>query len=449
MDLEAYGDQFRQAREARELSLDDVERLTKIRVKHLAAIEQGDFSNMPSAVQLRGFIRNYARALELDEQVMLVQYEEAMRGGRRRWRRKKKKSPPAAPPPASPFASPDARSTQVAPAYQPSTTSTHSAVRETGSTPSPFVQSRRSNTGLRMVIAFFIAAIFTGAVIFGILWVVDDITSGGDDPATEAPRVLDSGEGDMDGMDSAEVRPPLAQLTPTPTATYTPPGTQPPLGAVDDLFVEGQAIYRVWVEITVDGALQYSGHLAPGEQFAYPVNDAITIRTTNADRLNVLVNGQSYSLGPPNQEVVQTISLEGLLTPTPEVPSSPSGDPSPTSTQQAAALSITATPTSTASLQPAASDAATDTTVLLATFTPISNSDGAIASPTSLPRPGGNPTATTALPASPTSLATLPGATTTPTAAVPTATLSPTVAATLTPTNFLPPRFTRTPLPDK
>jgi cytoskeletal protein RodZ len=43
-----------------------VERDTKIRVKYLAALEDGDFGDLPGDVYARGFIRNYATYLGLD-----------------------------------------------------------------------------------------------------------------------------------------------------------------------------------------------------------------------------------------------------------------------------------------------------------------------------------------------------------------------------------------------
>jgi hypothetical protein len=48
------------------LDLFRVERDTKIRVKYLAAMEQGEFSELPADVYARGFLRNYASYLGLD-----------------------------------------------------------------------------------------------------------------------------------------------------------------------------------------------------------------------------------------------------------------------------------------------------------------------------------------------------------------------------------------------
>ena len=60
------GDRLRDAREARGVDLFRVERDTKIRHKFLAALEDGDFADLPGDVYARGFLRNYASYLGLD-----------------------------------------------------------------------------------------------------------------------------------------------------------------------------------------------------------------------------------------------------------------------------------------------------------------------------------------------------------------------------------------------
>jgi hypothetical protein len=54
------------ARDARGIDLFRVERDTKIRVKFLTALEEGQFSELPAEVYARGFLRNYATYLGMD-----------------------------------------------------------------------------------------------------------------------------------------------------------------------------------------------------------------------------------------------------------------------------------------------------------------------------------------------------------------------------------------------
>ena len=62
----AVGDRLRDERESRGVDLFRVERDTKIRTRYLAALEDGDFTDLPGDVYARGFLRNYATYLGLD-----------------------------------------------------------------------------------------------------------------------------------------------------------------------------------------------------------------------------------------------------------------------------------------------------------------------------------------------------------------------------------------------
>ena len=67
------GEQLRAAREARGLTLEDVERATRIRAKYLAALENDDVQTIASPAQARGFLKNYAEHLGLNSADVLAQ----------------------------------------------------------------------------------------------------------------------------------------------------------------------------------------------------------------------------------------------------------------------------------------------------------------------------------------------------------------------------------------
>ena len=54
------------ARERKGVDLYRAERDTKIRARYLAALERGDYRELPGAVYTKGFLRNYALYLGLD-----------------------------------------------------------------------------------------------------------------------------------------------------------------------------------------------------------------------------------------------------------------------------------------------------------------------------------------------------------------------------------------------
>ncbi len=74
----AIGEDLQKAREALGLSLADVERQIRIREFYLFAIEQGNFDDLPSTVQGRGMVSNYATFLNLNSEVFLSRFAEAL-----------------------------------------------------------------------------------------------------------------------------------------------------------------------------------------------------------------------------------------------------------------------------------------------------------------------------------------------------------------------------------
>lgn len=75
--MQEIGEFLKDAREAQGMTLEDVESATRIRRRYLEAIENGDFSQVPGEVQLRGFIRNYAAAVGLEPSAVIGRYLES------------------------------------------------------------------------------------------------------------------------------------------------------------------------------------------------------------------------------------------------------------------------------------------------------------------------------------------------------------------------------------
>jgi len=68
------GNTLREARVRRNLTLQQVEEDTKIRVKYVQAMENEDFDLMPGVTYVKGFLRTYATYLGLDPDVILGEY---------------------------------------------------------------------------------------------------------------------------------------------------------------------------------------------------------------------------------------------------------------------------------------------------------------------------------------------------------------------------------------
>ena len=63
---DSVGARLRQARELRRLTLQQASESTKLRTHYLQALENDDYSAIPSPAQARGFLRIYAEFLGLD-----------------------------------------------------------------------------------------------------------------------------------------------------------------------------------------------------------------------------------------------------------------------------------------------------------------------------------------------------------------------------------------------
>src|SRR5437763_8947947 len=70
---EDLGRQLRRARQHLGLSLRDVNAVTAIPLNSLAALEEGNLSQLPSPVYARGYIRSYAEAVRLDGDRMALE----------------------------------------------------------------------------------------------------------------------------------------------------------------------------------------------------------------------------------------------------------------------------------------------------------------------------------------------------------------------------------------
>jgi cytoskeletal protein RodZ len=65
-------------RQNRGVSLEQIAKATKISVRSLEAIERGDFRKLPGGIYNTSYIRQYARAIDYDESVLLEYYKQQM-----------------------------------------------------------------------------------------------------------------------------------------------------------------------------------------------------------------------------------------------------------------------------------------------------------------------------------------------------------------------------------
>ncbi|MFL6531184.1 MAG: helix-turn-helix domain-containing protein [Chthoniobacterales bacterium] len=73
--MEGLGEKFQKARLARNLTLDEAARMTKIRPQKLAELEAEDFSRFPSLAYAKGFLLIYGKFLNVDVSPYLEAFE--------------------------------------------------------------------------------------------------------------------------------------------------------------------------------------------------------------------------------------------------------------------------------------------------------------------------------------------------------------------------------------
>lgn len=295
--MDDLGATLREARERRGLSLEEVERHLRIRPHLLEALERGDLESLASAVQARGFLRNYADFLGLEPQLLLESYDE---------RRRERKTAPRAAAPAEP-----------------------------AQRPSVQVRSRRPRW---LSPDLFIAAGVSLAAVVLLIWGGGRVMAAMRD-RTEAevaasgflvPTSSHTPEPAEPTADRPETNPTLGtELALVPVASQTPTATPTfLLAAVDRVDLRIVVQQRAWLLVQVDGREAFRGRVAPGDLLEYQGERLIEVLTSNGAGLRILYEGQDQGLlGELGQVVRRLWSLQGILTPTPTATATPSPTP--------------------------------------------------------------------------------------------------------------------------
>ncbi|MBM7603251.1 cytoskeletal protein RodZ [Metabacillus crassostreae] len=73
--MSELGNRLKQAREERNISLDDLQAITKIQKRYLLGIEEGNYSMMPGKFYARAFIKQYAEAVNLNADDLFEEFK--------------------------------------------------------------------------------------------------------------------------------------------------------------------------------------------------------------------------------------------------------------------------------------------------------------------------------------------------------------------------------------
>jgi cytoskeleton protein RodZ len=271
------GQRLRQTRENLGLSLEDVEQATHIRRAFIQALEEDRYDDLPGTVYARGFIRNYARLLQLDAEELLRDFEKAT-----------------------------GTSAPIVPQILDE----------------PLI--RPSRTGQIIVtlgIILLIAVIAFGAWYgYNRIYLGADPLSLGRIFAPPEPTATPTTTPTLGALPVApeldERRTPTTEAEveptpqPTPTATVTPTPSPTPITGV---VVEAQLVVPTYVEVTVDGESIYVGTLDEGEDRVWTGDESVQIRVGNAGGIELTVNGVEVGApGAPGQVMTLEYTLDNL-----------------------------------------------------------------------------------------------------------------------------------------
>jgi len=349
---QSLGRWLRQAREAQGHTLADVEQETRIRRKFLAALEAGNWPELPSDVVGRGFLRNYARFLGLDSQQALEKLRQA-----------EPKLPPEPPPPPVELSDPDSEDLPAIP-----DTSDEELADLPLPPPPPVVTEQPSDYTLLeeslfepkrtpwlriigvVLLILVLAAVGLGSwtywnnpqllVDWGVLRPTAEPTP------TSVPTVPVPGE------TPTPTNTPTATLVPTETPTLRPTRTPTPTSSdtptvratpTDGLELFAHVTERSWLEIFTDDEQAFVGLLERNDDRAWQAQNRIRMTVGNAAGLEITVNGQRLGLLGEKDEVVHIVwelesggrILQMRLTPTAATPAAAETAQPETETPQA------------------------------------------------------------------------------------------------------------------
>lgn len=77
--MDSVGQYLRRQREAKQMSLEEVSRATRVPMTSLERIEADRFDELPGEVFVRGFLASYARAVDLPAEEVLARYTASRR----------------------------------------------------------------------------------------------------------------------------------------------------------------------------------------------------------------------------------------------------------------------------------------------------------------------------------------------------------------------------------
>jgi len=308
------GTTLKQRREKLGLKLTDIERYILVRQYYLEALEQGKMEDLPSLVQARGMLNNYARFLELNEDEVLLKFATALQTRR--------------------------IETQVGTAA-----SKNILTRKRG--------VKASNWKMVITPDLIIGGVVVVSLLIFALWSVSQITAAetqksNPDDLIALPQSLFSTQ---EILQTATL--PKVEATKNPDDNRPQTETAPTSESLPTQFVSLAPLQlnivanqRAYLRITADGKTIFNDRVSPGNAYSFSAEKQIELLTGNAGAIQVYFNQNDLGvLGIAGQVSSQIFTIGGIVTPTAQFSPTPTETLQPTVTPMPSPTVLTPTVT--------------------------------------------------------------------------------------------------------
>lgn len=310
------GKQLGNCRKSLNISVEDIEKLTHIRARYLVDMEAGNFNDIPSLVQARGLLNGYASFLNLDVDLLLGTFAEALQKRR-------------------------VELIQSSP-EQP-----------IGKKPAPKIrETQKERTGLKrfLTVDFMIGSItIIGLLVFGI-WSASRVMSSRRNTSARPPAIAEvlaqnpttelknQSTGTSEPTDVVRNPDTIGQLPTTRPGQEDVAFGGSPTPPVPSLGKASMQVYivpnqRVFLQVTSGKKVVFIGRTVPGNAYPFTSDDRIEVVSGNAAALQIYYNQRDLgTLGLSGQPLRLVFSKDGITTPTPAITSLPTNTPMATLT---------------------------------------------------------------------------------------------------------------------
>ena len=276
--MKRVGEFLRGERQARGISLQQIAADTRISMKMLQAIEEGDGEQLPAPVLIKGFLRAYAQRIGLDPEDVIVEYQDLI---------------------------------EEVGAHQEAIEKFHQRLHPKSSSKKSFA-------------LFIVLGLLAGLALF---WTYTDFVHRQPKTPAEGKSSLSLEVGQKatiaDSASEPSEKQPSEEETKAAEEIDTEAGTKilqsgvrkAPVELLPGPFVlRVEALERTWLRIIIDGSREREYLLQPGEQLTWMARSDLELLVGNAGGIRLFLNDNPLKLLGQSGEVVRLKLPDPLLT---------------------------------------------------------------------------------------------------------------------------------------